>query len=516
MPNKKTIARQLTDEELAEIDKNSKPATQKTLDSILKELEVKNAGHITFGKWSSLVSKFWGELERFCSKEYIVRQFLAFAEANGYSKECILSEFRQKDENISDEDIIYKNALRLEKDIASVYTKLKNKTQECVVEYAKRVIDLKKKVGENPEGSLPYKKMEFILSVNEKLLEVAIDDNSAGKLKEKAVAEAIKNPYRVLDILGVFFECNKYGTLEQYEDADFRQYIDFGDVEISTADEILALKVTAPHKYDELFLYNIESKKYCNAILDTVGKNFILCSRQEVIEDALNLFQNKRYASFISIASIQIEGFVTDYLREIGIDNLKRAAVTEKLHILRNRDGLSEYIYYAFDFPILRNEIAHGDIVNSVRTACELLMDIHHFVKILSGKDESRKPLYKNWLQCFVKRFHAVSSELDKAKLLISEFDCKNKNANPSTEYLTRLLNQDVNDGLIAFYDIKAGLEAIKGFAHSKDFINSILDNDLTSDVSDAVISSAHKVKKFGKVAMGKYHIEHKRKKDSL
>ncbi len=115
-------------------------------------------------------------------------------------------------------------------------------------------------------------------------------------------------------------------------------------------------------------------------ILDLVERSHILGRRRHIIKTMLDHYDAKDYMSFVSIAPLQVEGIFADVCRDLGIDEarLDISSLNDKLeHIMGEMDSFLFYEYYAFKFPVLRNLVAHGGLVDDdlARTSIFLLLD---------------------------------------------------------------------------------------------------------------------------------------------
>ncbi|OJY93659.1 MAG: hypothetical protein BGP24_07745 [Lysobacterales bacterium 69-70] len=100
-----------------------------------------------------------------------------------------------------------------------------------------------------------------------------------------------------------------------------------------------------------------------------------------MIETMLRHFEAKDYISFVSMAPMQIEGIFADICREVDVSEkeLVVSSVNDKLdHIVKNLRSFTSFEYYAFKFPVLRNQVAHGGLVDGDQedTAIHLMLDL--------------------------------------------------------------------------------------------------------------------------------------------
>lgn len=107
------------------------------------------------------------------------------------------------------------------------------------------------------------------------------------------------------------------------------------------------------------------------------GSNHLLYVRQEILEEGVSQYQSGKYQVASSILALQIEGLIRDVLVLLGEDEEKMysSSITEKAEKLdKHETGFYAYEYYAFRFPVFRNEIAHGDAHKTQREDCIKLM----------------------------------------------------------------------------------------------------------------------------------------------
>lgn len=114
---------------------------------------------------------------------------------------------------------------------------------------------------------------------------------------------------------------------------------------------------------------------------DYIKKSHIIHNRQDVLVAILNHFKNKDYISVVNILPMQIEGMFHDICLAVGVDEsrLDISSMNEKLRIIQKK--LNHFIYfeyYSFKFPVIRNMIAHGKLIESniEHTAIMLMLDL--------------------------------------------------------------------------------------------------------------------------------------------
>lgn len=116
-------------------------------------------------------------------------------------------------------------------------------------------------------------------------------------------------------------------------------------------------------------------------IRDAIDKHHRLMPRRGVLEAAMRAFEQCEFELFTATAGLQVEGIFEDCCLDLGSkrESLLTQTLVSKVEALRRAGAtLSDYAYYAFRFPALRNHIAHGRILagDRVRTARLLLLDL--------------------------------------------------------------------------------------------------------------------------------------------
>lgn len=96
--------------------------------------------------------------------------------------------------------------------------------------------------------------------------------------------------------------------------------------------------------------------------------------------------------AFIALSTIQIEGLFSDYLQVVD-DNYKKGNITlvPKLQKIKEKiDFFYGYEYFTFEFPKLRNKMAHGEKLNDSNIkhiAYEVLLDLRYVINLFNDKE---------------------------------------------------------------------------------------------------------------------------------
>ena len=171
----------------------------------------------------------------------------------------------------------------------------------------------------------------------------------------------------------------------------------FTDLPASGYSEVIRECRSSPEKFKEIAIAYIDGfpgewLSVAEKIQALIEKSHILASRKTVVLTMLQHFKAKDYISFVSMAPLQIEGIFSDICREIGVSEVQLdiSSLNEKLqHIDEKVRSFFFFEYYSFKFPVLRNLIAHGGLVDGELedTAIQLMLDLLPVCNLTVSKD---------------------------------------------------------------------------------------------------------------------------------
>ncbi|ATW25619.1 hypothetical protein DCMF_13380 [Candidatus Formimonas warabiya] len=244
--------------------------------------------------------------------------------------------------------------------------------------------------------------------------------------------------------------------------------------------------------YKDFLARYIQEKNICDYIIKNVKNNHVINKRLDVLKGALENYISKQYLSFVNVAAIQIEGIFYDYCFEMDIQpkKLNSFTINTKLDRLHDKQVFNAYEYFAFDFPLIRNKVAHGlltngeDIIEIEKIAHETLLDLQYLVYIFqtNKKFPYSSPLefiesYKNSNRNGYS-FHARINNTDpKDECLYSHIKSYRNNITPHDPLnnLQWILNP-MYDEVYYFYEISKEHEETRNRLLSCDFIQFIGD----------------------------------------
>ncbi|MDP2688280.1 MAG: hypothetical protein Q8O62_13735 [Aequorivita sp.] len=224
-----------------------------------------------------------------------------------------------------------------------------------------------------------------------------------------------------------------------------------GNVVLGRYYELEKLFRTDKTKFLEELKKDFDLEDTINSIKDTVTKNKRLSQRKELIDDILELLKDSKTQLFCNVVPQQIEGILYDYCLEFGIEenSLKNSSLGDKINLLMEKGNSDvDYEYFAFTFPLIRNRVAHGKLIeqNLDLNSWLLLLDLKSSCEwLLSDKLPTNKNIH------FINNLSDTISLVEFIKIApiiqsgIDEFysDTRGKLGNQKEALRTRLLETD-------------------------------------------------------------------------
>ena len=147
--------------------------------------------------------------------------------------------------------------------------------------------------------------------------------------------------------------------------------------------KLLKLYSDLPEQFWSKMDRYVETDNVMQSVLERVTNDYNLHKRQEIFMTLNNLFSEGKYQSFIALGLIQIEGLFDDYCQiRFGESENKGTLVEKAKKTLETNEYslLRMYPYFAFDIPLLRNEVAHKGMLkteDAKRIAYDLILDLN-------------------------------------------------------------------------------------------------------------------------------------------
>lgn len=226
---------------------------------------------------------------------------------------------------------------------------------------------------------------------------------------------------------------------DPYDVRSLDEYVNkFSDLPVSAYKKIVSEIKESPDKFKEVAHWYVTgvTGELPSIKEKLVKKSHILERRKQIISTMLRHFEEEDYISFVSIAPLQIEGIFADICREIGIseNRLDISSLNDKLeHIEGKLNSFFYFEYYSFKFPVLRNHVAHGELVEGdlEDTALRLMLDLLPVCELavseelpinnaLTVLDEASKENYSKLIEWLSLRENVVISDFYNVKGKIS------------------------------------------------------------------------------------------------
>lgn len=155
---------------------------------------------------------------------------------------------------------------------------------------------------------------------------------------------------------------------------------------------LLKLYSDSPEQFWNQMDRYIENEHVMQNILERVTNDYNLHKRQEIFETLNNLFSEGKYQSFIALGLIQIEGLFDDYCQIRFGESENQGTLVEKAQKTLETNEynlLRMYPYFAFDIPLLRNEVAHKGMLkteDAKRIAYDLVLDLNTLSQMVKSE----------------------------------------------------------------------------------------------------------------------------------
>lgn len=424
------------------------------------------------------INKFIKTIEectaRELSKPSLVNKFLNFMNDNfSLNRKYFDSEYEKNKENYNNfEDFICKYYLRLEKDLRRNYEYFSRKAKEREKYYKEKVAYFNKKIEEKENDKYEKKKYQFFLQLSMKYHDEAKNGKKKKNVFYRAYSNSIINSFESPFSNNLMLDFNiSFVDLEQFEETDWKSIINFGYAPVYIAESMKRLKRESPNEYLICFEKYICNEKIFQQLEEVLENNYYLADRIPIIKAAANFFDFKNYIPLVYLLVPQVEGLFDIYRQILDIDvEEKINGLCDKLAKIRKEKKIVGYIYYAFTFPRLRNEIAHGKMIKVTKEmAFEIIMDIFHIVMLIDSNDNA----YKIWIT-FLKD---LLEKKDKINYVLEIF----KNNSIYKEQYLKIL-EDYLDGkyndIIKWYGLENNEKTFVEIVKSEAFRKKIFDNE--------------------------------------
>lgn len=250
----------------------------------------------------------------------------------------------------------------------------------------------------------------------------------------------------------------------------------------------------------------IEQKKIVERLQKCVDETYHLNKRHEIFSDLINLYREKHYQSFLVLGLLQLEGLFYDICSIRYEDKENLGTLVEKADKAFRMAGdvnyMRYYPYFAFDVPVMRNEIAHKGLMSEQdleRKADELILDLYAVEQMAKMESDGKFRIFS----MIFDEIKPIDDSTDEAinKKLVIEL-CKNNIIAPDS-FWSVLRNPENYEDEIGFYrqenltdgyvDLPTVIKMISDMTHNTPFWCSMLEvtNDtLARDENSIVVKN--------------------------
>lgn len=265
------------------------------------------------------------------------------------------------------------------------YSKLENnKTNEA--EYQRRKLEYFAKINKDAKFEIT----KFLHNkLNDYLLKHDFDILKREEDKDAVTMLLLKGRYKFAemhDYYDINFDFSTYAKANYLPDISLIN-------RIKTTERYIDLKKDNPSEYQKEIKKLVDDKEIMIGLSTRVGNNYYLNKRKDLFKTLVSLYEKKSYQAFIALGLLQLEGIFYDYcLVKFGdIENM--GTLVEKVYKSFNDNdkmNMFYYPYFAFDVPVMRNEIAHKGMINNddiEATMYNLILDLNSVIRMV--EDES-------------------------------------------------------------------------------------------------------------------------------
>lgn len=251
---------------------------------------------------------------------------------------------------------------------------------------------------------------EYLLEEKTNSLECELSDNELGKM-------LLKRRYFFSQFPEYYDAEYDYATMVK---ASYFPDIEFGD-RLNIEKKYMKLRKSNEKQYYEEIKRIIRNKNLIERVQKIVDENYHLHRRHEIFDDLVSLYKEKHYQSFLSLGLIQIEGLFYDICSIKYGEKENAGTLVEKAEkALRCGNEVSfmrYYPYFAFDVPIIRNEIAHTGLINDAdleRKSDELILDLNAVTQMAKMESDGKFRVFHMIYETITAMDNPTEEELNK------------------------------------------------------------------------------------------------------
>lgn len=272
------------------------------------------------------------------------------------------------------------------------YSKLENnKTNEA--EYQRRKLEYFAKINKTA-------RIEITKFLHNKLNDYLLDHNfdilKREEDKDELTMLLLTGRYKfaeMYDYYDINFDFSTYAKVNYFPDIPLIQ-------KRKMTKKYIDLKKDNPSEYQKEIKKLVDDKEIMIELSTRVVNNYYLNKRKDLFKTLVSLYEEKSYQAFIALGLLQLEGIFYDYcLVKFGdIENM--GTLVEKVSkSFNDNDKMSMfyYPYFAFDVPVMRNEIAHKGMINTDNieaTMYNLILDLNSVIRMVEEESTDKFKIF--------------------------------------------------------------------------------------------------------------------------
>ncbi len=405
-----------------------------------------------------------------------------------------LMHYMNKSYNFSKEDYEPQTVLLINNFLLT-YSEIVNDLKEIT----ERIKNIDEKMSQLNSGDYEFRKLKYFKDRNIKAkieIEEFLMNNVAEYVRERVVEK--KNWIRSSEGLSKIFDRlpYNYSYYKRYYDSQFdfsteSKFFFLLNHNREAIDTKINIKKDDPEKYYYDIDKLIKSEELLKKILFKVESHHRLKNRKEIFETLYGLYENGLYQSFINLAVIQIEGLFHDLCVVINDEKETNnmGTISEKAEKIFKANfvlWLSIYPYYAFEFPIYRNKIAHSGLWtddNFKDFANELILDLYTILEVIKLPYIPPNNLLILFVPMRQKINHLEFTEDDYETILVELFSSYQFDKNSSKSIFDFLKERDIKRDLLEHYIIPVSNNVITNLYEECNRLINVIYNEKFWDI---------------------------------
>lgn len=416
-------------------------------------------------------------------KENIVNRFLAFAErTKGYDREHFSKQYHEIGANLLDgltfEDFIYSYCLYFHSDVLTEYLHAKNQLEEALnnlkiekIGAIEKRREIKHQLSDGKESEdHEYNKFAYYIKYFTDRITIIKKELTEPNLIKRAL-EIAQTPYWARwQKIGLY----SANILADYAIENGQDFVWFGMLPVPRMEKMRRWRTSNHSLYVENFAKIIYEYAVVENMIKICEENYYLQRRLNIMRSAAKLFKREEYEVFSYLMVPQTEGMFGDYLKLCNVEVENKAGMTAKIEKVKEftpagKGTFVEYAYFKYDFPSLRNPMAHGVMVEVNReTAFEILMDAHWVMQEINSDEHN----YKKWIK-FLQDISSIDSGYS---IILQRFRSDSLEYRINLDMLLMWLRGEFNE-IIVFYHLSHEERILRECLNSAELYNAIWSN---------------------------------------